>query len=229
MNVFDTIAAVSTPRGKGGIAVIRISGADAVNVGEKVFDYVCNNYGLTTVITTDEESEDCLADEDGNYYTVGGKYLMEVYVADAPDFIGEGNYTIYWYDEESNSLIAEETEVLSLNVKHFFGDHISGDGTIYTDSLSRQLATMYPTEEIINRCVVMEHISSDKLKKLNNMWESVKVGYMSPSLMISIVVLVVLLVVLTATLIILKKKGIYFHKKQNPNLKLVKSEEIKRY
>ena len=37
MNVFDTIAAVSTPRGKGGIAVIRISGADAVNVGEKVF------------------------------------------------------------------------------------------------------------------------------------------------------------------------------------------------
>jgi len=37
MNVFDTIAAVSTPRGKGGIAVIRISGADAVAVGERVF------------------------------------------------------------------------------------------------------------------------------------------------------------------------------------------------
>ena len=37
MNVFDTIAAVSTPRGKGGIAVIRISGPDAILVGEKVF------------------------------------------------------------------------------------------------------------------------------------------------------------------------------------------------
>ena len=37
MNVFDTIAAVSTPRGKGGIAVIRISGPDAVAVGERVF------------------------------------------------------------------------------------------------------------------------------------------------------------------------------------------------
>ena len=37
MNVFDTVAAVSTPRGKGGIAVIRISGADAIAVGEKVF------------------------------------------------------------------------------------------------------------------------------------------------------------------------------------------------
>ena len=37
MNVFDTIAAVSTPRGKGGIAVIRISGADAIAVAERVF------------------------------------------------------------------------------------------------------------------------------------------------------------------------------------------------
>ena len=37
MQVFDTIAAVSTPRGKGGIAVIRISGPEAVAVGEKVF------------------------------------------------------------------------------------------------------------------------------------------------------------------------------------------------
>ena len=37
MNVFDTIAAVSTPRGKGGIAVIRISGADALKVAERVF------------------------------------------------------------------------------------------------------------------------------------------------------------------------------------------------
>ena len=37
MNVFDTIAAVSTPRGKGGIAVIRISGPDAAAVADKVF------------------------------------------------------------------------------------------------------------------------------------------------------------------------------------------------
>ncbi len=35
--VFDTIAAVSTPRGKGGIAVIRISGAEAAAVLSRVF------------------------------------------------------------------------------------------------------------------------------------------------------------------------------------------------
>lgn len=34
---FDTVAAVSTPYGKGGVAVIRISGEDAVAVAERVF------------------------------------------------------------------------------------------------------------------------------------------------------------------------------------------------
>ena len=37
MNYLDTIAAVSTPYGKGGIAVIRVSGEDAVAISERVF------------------------------------------------------------------------------------------------------------------------------------------------------------------------------------------------
>ena len=37
MKLLDTIAAVSTPRGKGGVAIIRISGADALKIGEMVF------------------------------------------------------------------------------------------------------------------------------------------------------------------------------------------------
>ncbi|MBE6629717.1 MAG: tRNA uridine-5-carboxymethylaminomethyl(34) synthesis GTPase MnmE [Ruminococcaceae bacterium] len=37
MQIFDTIAAVSTPRGKGGIAVLRISGADTRAILQKVF------------------------------------------------------------------------------------------------------------------------------------------------------------------------------------------------
>ncbi len=37
MNILDTIAAVSTPRGKGGIAVLRISGADTREILKKVF------------------------------------------------------------------------------------------------------------------------------------------------------------------------------------------------
>lgn len=34
----DTIAAVSTPRGKGGVALLRVSGADAVAICERVFE-----------------------------------------------------------------------------------------------------------------------------------------------------------------------------------------------
>lgn len=37
MNYLDTIAAISTPYGKGGVAVIRVSGEDAIAVAERVF------------------------------------------------------------------------------------------------------------------------------------------------------------------------------------------------
>lgn len=38
MKIFDTIAAISTPQGKGGVALIRISGSDALSVADKVFE-----------------------------------------------------------------------------------------------------------------------------------------------------------------------------------------------
>ncbi len=37
MNINDTIAAVSTPRGKGGVALLRVSGDEALAIAEKVF------------------------------------------------------------------------------------------------------------------------------------------------------------------------------------------------
>lgn len=40
MKIFDTIAAISTPQGKGGVAMIRISGGDALSVAESVFEPV---------------------------------------------------------------------------------------------------------------------------------------------------------------------------------------------
>ncbi len=38
MNQLDTIAAISTPYGKGGIAVLRVSGEDAIKVASRVFE-----------------------------------------------------------------------------------------------------------------------------------------------------------------------------------------------
>lgn len=40
MKIFDTIAAISTPQGKGGVAMIRISGSDALSIAASVFEPV---------------------------------------------------------------------------------------------------------------------------------------------------------------------------------------------
>ena len=42
-NYADTIAAISTPPGKGGVAIIRISGTDALSIGNKMFKPVSNH------------------------------------------------------------------------------------------------------------------------------------------------------------------------------------------
>lgn len=35
--LLDTIAAISTPRGEGGISIVRMSGQDSLNILEKIF------------------------------------------------------------------------------------------------------------------------------------------------------------------------------------------------
>ena len=70
MNVFDTIAAVSTPRGKGGIAVIRISGEDAISVADKVF-VPKGNKKLSEIESNREVWGDIYGkDEDGSVITI---------------------------------------------------------------------------------------------------------------------------------------------------------------
>lgn len=70
MNFFDTVAAVSTPRGKGGVAVIRISGSDAFEVAGRVFHTASgkdfsslapNRLVYGSVICEGEAIDDCLA------------------------------------------------------------------------------------------------------------------------------------------------------------------------
>ena len=187
-------------------------------VGEDVFSYVCDNYGLTTLIPTSEETE--FQDANGNYYE-------EVYVANAPDFDSSLSTYRVAYLDDANHIAYEETKIFEHSVKHFFQDKIEGDGIIYTDSLNRQLVAMYPTESTMNRCVVMEHIDKAQLKELNNMWDSVKVGYMKYSTMLIIVIAIILLLAIAITFTVLKKKGktIKFRKKNYGTL--IKSERIK--
>ena len=185
-------------------------------VGNDVFSYVCENYGLTTLVETDEETD--LKDANGKYYE-------EIYIGDADGFDGQSTYTVTYLD--GDQLISEEVEVFAHSVKHFFGDKVDGDGIIYTDTLNRQLVAMYPTQETMNRCVVMEHIEPKELKLLNNMWDSVKVGYMPYSTMLIIVIAVLVITAGVITFIVLKKKGIRITLPKKDYGKLIKSERIK--
>ena len=42
--LFDTIAAISTPRGEGGIGIVRISGSDAFTILKKIFNNFLKNF-----------------------------------------------------------------------------------------------------------------------------------------------------------------------------------------
>lgn len=185
-------------------------------VGEQIYSYVCENYGYTTLAESESQTD----------IYVNGKYYEEIYVGDMDGFSGEGTYRLNYYDEENNSIESEEVELFGWNVKHFFGDKIAGDGIIYTDSTEKQLAAMYPDSDTINRCVVMKHLDNDTLKKVNNMWDSVKVGKMSYTLMLVIVLVIVIIVGIAVLLYFLYKKGFRFEKKKPQGYTLIKREEI---
>lgn len=190
-------------------------------VGEDVYEYVCLNYGLTTLIESQNGNDEDLI-------KVGEKYYKEVPLSKDPNFNGQSTYSLTYYDEKTDSLVTDDPiEIYAHSVKHFFGDKIEGDGIIYTDSLSRQLVAMYPTQETMNRCVVMEHVETDTLKKLNNMWDSVKVGYMPYSTMLIIIIVAVVVLGVVITLIVLKKKGLTIQLPKRNLGKLIKSEKIK--
>ena len=197
-------------------------------VGEQVFEYVCSNYGLTTLIPSSEETD--YQDADGNYYE-------EVYITSDPNFntnlIVNGDslaYRLTYLDEDGNIChdgIEDATPIYTHSVKYFFGDEIDGDGIIFTDSLNRQLVAMYPTPKTMNRCVVMEHVDTETLKKLNNMWDSVKVGYMKYSTMLMILIGILVVFALLITFSVLKKKGKMIRLRRRNIGKLIKSERIK--
>ena len=92
MNVFDTIAAVSTPRGKGGIAVIRISGDEAVQIADKVFRPK-NGTPLSMTAPNRQVWGDIFAtDENGNLVNVDDG--MGVYFKAPRSFTGEDTVEI---------------------------------------------------------------------------------------------------------------------------------------
>lgn len=203
--------------------------------GDALFENAIDWYGLYTLIEVEEETEDSVL--------LDGKYYEEYYFGDLDEQTlssisnsGETYNIIYpIYDDEENIIAYEEcegVEVFAKDITYFF-ENISEDyktdgrAIIYTDTQDRQFDTQYPSEEIVNRCAIMKHLPADQNEMLNNMWASVKIGYMKPIYMVLTVLGIALVVVVAVVFFKLIESGKFGYGKTRKNMTLVTKEEKK--
>ncbi len=60
----------------------------------------------------------------------------------------------------------------SVDLSYFFGE---GDYTVVYDTKGRQFTASYPSEEVLDRCVVMNYFPDEANERINQMWSEVKV------------------------------------------------------
>ncbi len=106
-----------------------------------------------------------------------------------------GDEVLSWVKEyyELGYNYSEETPYLA-DLTYFFGNETK----VYSSEVGRHFSTQYPTQDVINRCVIMRAFSNDRNEKINQMWENVK-GQTFPTWAIA---LAIVSVVLTALVII---------------------------
>ncbi len=200
--------------------------------GDVMFENAIDWYGLWI-----------LNENDDGEISINGKNYDEVYFGDLDEETklslksSDGTYNLnipeYNDDNEVIGFSQETVTVYSYDIDYFFGnisDEYKTDGKaiIYTDTIDRQLYTQYPDGETVNRCIIMKEFSKAENNDLNNMWSSVKIGYMSPLAMILIILAVAVIITLFIVLNKLIKSGKFGYGKTRKNLKLISKEEIKK-
>lgn len=83
-------------------------------------------------------------------------------------------YAKYSYEAED-----DEEEVADYPLGYFFSE--SGDPededyviTAPVEQLNRQLFSQYPTQEVLDRCVVMDYFGQEENKRINEMWINIR-------------------------------------------------------
>lgn len=155
------------------------------------------------------------------------KIYESVYVGDSVTETDDGCFvSVSYYDEESDAVITEEVEVYKADLSYFFGE---GEYVLYTETLGRQFSAQYPTEDIINRCVVMNCYDEEANARITLSWERVKGTTLSAAW---IVVISIIMVILIAVGIMYKFKLKLFTKnydnvkKKESKYKIVKVEKL---
>ena len=95
------------------------------------------------------------------------------------------DYVLETYDDG-------EGEGTDFDLSYFFGE---GEYTLNVSDFSKQMfMAQYPTEEIINRCAVMQDFEGEGLNAINAAWKRIKLTTLTTAQMIIIIVAIVLVV-----------------------------------
>ena len=123
-------------------------------------------------------------------------------------------------------MVTEKIEVYKVDLGYFFGE---GEYVLYTETLGRQFSAQYPTEDIINRCVVMNCYDEESNARITLSWERVKGTTLSAAW---IIVISIIIVILLAVGIIYRFKLKLFTrnydnvKKKESKYKVIKVEKL---
>lgn len=233
---------------KGANKVLAQEFLDFLNTPENVIENM-NYIGYTSAVAGDELFENAkdwyglyvLVENVEGDLLINGKTYSEEYFGDLDEETlnsfknADGTYNLiipeYNDNDEVISFSKQTIEVYSHDVSYFFSNisedkKSEGKSIIYTDTIDRQLSTQYPDGETIKRCIIMDYFTKEQNNDLNNMWSSVKIGYMPPVAMILIVVAVILLIAGYIVINKLIKSGKFGYGKTRKNLKLISKKEI---
>lgn len=218
------------------VANMNYIGYTPVIAGGAMYQNCVDWYGTCVLVEGDAGDEDAVL--------INGKYYVETYFGDLDDDYknsiknADGTYNILYpeYDADDNVIgcyYEENVEMYEHNVSlilNNFDDAASGNEyTVWTEAYNknRQLFTQYPDSDTIYRCAIMKHLSNDNMKKLNDMWDEVKVSAI-PVWLMWLIIGVIAAIIIVPTFTYLNKKGVTINvKPKNKNLTPVKREIMK--
>ncbi|MDY6367108.1 MAG: extracellular solute-binding protein [Clostridia bacterium] len=190
-----------------------IIGYTACVAGDEVFDNAKDWYGACTLVLdssmteadynalTEEEKEGYELDKNGNVWVY--EFADDEGLISGDDDNGY-TATLRYFDDESGETYEEEVELYKVDLKYFFDPTCTDDTyVIYSEEEGRQLYAQYSDEETINRCVVMQNFDKDTLKKINDMWNDVKLISLPTY---AIILIAVAIVGAVAAVVVLKLK-----------------------
>lgn len=127
-------------------------------------------------------------------------------------------YTNWCYASE------EETDTVEYDLSYFFGTE-NAVITCDAEQTKRQLFAQYPTEEVMERCVIMWYFDDEENARINQMWINVRCFDMSKAVVPLIILAVILVLVAALALIYLQRHRVFNIKKKDKADALKRKEE----